>query len=68
MRGTLALQGGEEVRSYAGWGSMTFLGGEAKQAHVNIRRGVIATITLLVIFFTFGKFNFKQELKVIRFQ
>jgi len=43
--------------SYAGWGSMTFLGGEAKQAHVNIRRGVIATITLLVIFFTFASYT-----------
>ncbi|MDS0256545.1 APC family permease [Thermoplasmatales archaeon AK] len=39
--------------SLAGWGSMTFLGTEARSAHVNIRRGVIATILILGIFFLF---------------
>ena len=39
--------------SLAGWGSMTFLGSEAKAPHVNIRRGVIATIIILGIFFLF---------------
>lgn len=39
--------------SLAGWGSMTFLGTEAKSAHMNIRRGVIATILVLGLFFLF---------------
>ena len=39
--------------SLAGWGSMTFLGGEAKKAHFNIRRGVIITIAVLGSFFLF---------------
>ncbi|MEM3676410.1 MAG: APC family permease [Thermoplasmataceae archaeon] len=39
--------------SLAGWGSMTFLGTEAKSAHINIRRGVIATILILGAFFLF---------------
>lgn len=39
--------------SLAGWGSMTFLGTEARSAHVNIRKGVIATILVLGIFFLF---------------
>ena len=39
--------------SLAGWGSMTFLGTEAKSAHVNIRKGVIATILVLGLFFLF---------------
>lgn len=39
--------------SLAGWGSMTFLGSEARSAHINIRRGVIATIIILGIFFLF---------------
>ncbi|WP_243680163.1 hypothetical protein [Vulcanisaeta souniana] len=34
-------------------GSMTFLGAEAREAHMNIRRGVIAVITLLSVFFIF---------------
>lgn len=43
--------------SYAGWGSMTFLGSEAKQAHLNIRRGIIATIIILAAFFTFASYT-----------
>lgn len=39
--------------SLAGWGSMTFLGSEAKSAHFNIRRGVIVTIIVLGAFFLF---------------
>ena len=39
--------------SLAGWGSMTFLGAEAKEAHLNIRRGVIVTIGVLGAFFLF---------------
>lgn len=39
--------------SLAGWGSMTFLGGEARQAHFNIRRGVIVSIAVLGAFFLF---------------
>ena len=39
--------------SLAGWGSMTFLGSEARSAHVNIRRGVIVTILVLGLFFLF---------------
>ena len=39
--------------AFAGWGSMTFLGAEAREAHMNIRRGVIAVITLLGVFFVF---------------
>ncbi len=39
--------------AFAGWGSMTFLGAEAKEAHVNIRRGVIAVVLLLSVFFIF---------------
>ena len=39
--------------SLAGWGSMTFLGSEAKSAHVNIRKGVLATILILGVFFLF---------------
>ena len=39
--------------SLAGWGSMTFLGTEAKSAHMNIRKGVIATILVLGLFFLF---------------
>lgn len=39
--------------SLAGWGSMTFLGSEARAAHFNIRRGVIVTIIVLGAFFLF---------------
>ncbi|MEM0136617.1 MAG: APC family permease, partial [Thermoplasmatales archaeon] len=39
--------------SLAGWGSMTFLGSEARAAHFNIRRGVIITIIVLGAFFLF---------------
>lgn len=39
--------------SLAGWGSMTFLGSEAKAAHFNIRRGVVVTIIVLGAFFLF---------------
>ncbi len=39
--------------SLAGWGSMTFLGTEARSAHMNIRKGVIATILVLGLFFLF---------------
>ncbi len=39
--------------AFAGWGSMTFLGVEAKEAHANIRRGVITVVLLLSVFFTF---------------
>lgn len=39
--------------SLAGWGSMTFLGAEAKDAHFNIRRGVLVSIAVLGAFFLF---------------
>ncbi|MFQ1020520.1 APC family permease [Tardisphaera saccharovorans] len=39
--------------SLAGWGSMTFLGAEAKEAHLNIRKGTIVSIALLGSFFLF---------------
>jgi amino acid transporter len=39
--------------SLAGWGSMTFLGTEAKAAHFNIRKGVIVTIAVLGALFLF---------------
>ncbi len=39
--------------SLAGWGSMTFLGSEARSAHFNIRRGVIVTILVLGALFLF---------------
>ncbi|MEM3908237.1 MAG: APC family permease [Candidatus Micrarchaeaceae archaeon] len=39
--------------SLAGWGSMTFLGSEARLAHFNIRRGVLVTIIVLGAFFLF---------------
>ncbi|WP_069807674.1 APC family permease [Vulcanisaeta thermophila] len=39
--------------AFAGWGSMVFLGAEAKEAHMNIRRGVITVILLLSVFFVF---------------
>jgi Amino acid transporters len=44
--------------SLAGWGSMTFLGAEAKQAHANMRRGVIVTIAVLGAFFLFMSYAF----------
>jgi Amino acid transporters len=37
--------------AFAGWGSMTFLGTEAKEAHANIRRGVITVVLLLSVVF-----------------
>ncbi len=39
--------------SLSGWGSMTFLGGEAKSAHINIRRGVLVTMIVLGSLFLF---------------
>ncbi|MEM0134554.1 MAG: APC family permease [Thermoplasmatales archaeon] len=39
--------------SLSGWGSMTFLGSEAKLAHFNIRRGVLVTIIVLGSLFLF---------------
>jgi len=39
--------------SLAGWGSMVFLGAEAKHAHFNLRRGVIVTVAVLGSFFLF---------------
>lgn len=39
--------------SLAGWGSMTFLGSEARNAHFNIRKGVVVTIAVLGSFFLF---------------
>jgi amino acid transporter len=37
--------------SLAGWGSMTFLGTEARESHLNIRRGVVLTILVLGLLF-----------------
>ncbi|MEM3656526.1 MAG: APC family permease [Thermoprotei archaeon] len=42
--------------SLAGWGSMTFLGTEARQAHLNIRRGVVLTILILGLLFLFESY------------
>lgn len=42
--------------SLAGWGSMTFLGTEAREAHLNIRRGVVLTILVLGLLFLFESY------------
>jgi amino acid transporter len=39
--------------SLSGWGSMAFLGTEAKSAHLNMRKGVIVVVLILTTLFLF---------------